>query len=539
VSSKARSNSLGTLGDSAVVTKISTFDEQRQHWQHAIAALGLILSWTLWLYWDTARAMVVIWFRSETFTHAFLVVPIVLWLVWRARDSLFALTPRSTVSSLCAVLVAAFIWLMGDLVAVNAVTQLALVTLLVLAVPAVLGFSIAWRIFFPLMFMYFAVPIGEFFMPQLMEWTADFTVAALRLSGIPVFREGLQFVIPSGNWSVVEACSGIRYLIASMTVGTLFAYLNYQSTQKRVVFFLVSILVPILANWLRAYIIVMLGHLSNNKLAAGVDHLIYGWVFFGLVIMMMFVIGARWAEPELVHQVASQEHGPMPYRTSERHKMWFVLTCFAFLVSLPHVAEWMIHKNENAAPVSLGGPLPTTSRWQVVSPTTLGFTPAFQNPSTQINQEFEEQGSKVGLYLGYYRNQTYDRKLVSSDNVLVTSNKEAPWIQINNEKREVMFDKQTVSVRSAELRSATLGNISNVARMTVWQIYWINGKLTSSDYVAKVYSALHRLLGRGDESAVIILYAPKALNGDAVLASFVSENASALNAYLLKAATAR
>ena len=56
------------------------------------------------------------------------------------------------------------------------------------------------------------MPFGEFALPQMMEWTANFTVLALRLSGIPVFREGLQFVIPSGNWSVVEACSGVRYL---------------------------------------------------------------------------------------------------------------------------------------------------------------------------------------------------------------------------------------------------------------------------------------------------------------------------------------
>jgi exosortase len=63
---------------------------------------------------------------------------------------------------------------------------------------------------------------------------------------------------------------------------------------------LVSIAVPVVANWLRAYMIVMIGHLSGNTLAVGVDHLIYGWVFFGVVIMMMFMVGARWAEPPLI-----------------------------------------------------------------------------------------------------------------------------------------------------------------------------------------------------------------------------------------------
>src|SRR5262249_32061829 len=149
---------------------------------------------------------------------------------------------------------------------------------------------------FPLAFLFFAVPIGEFLLPQLMEWTAGFTIAALKLSGIPVFREGQQIAIPSGTWSVVEACSGVRYLIASIVAGALYAYLIYRSPARRLVFIGVSIVVPIVANWVRAYLIVMIGHLSGNVLAAGVDHLIYGWMFFGVVMLIMFWIGSRWRE---------------------------------------------------------------------------------------------------------------------------------------------------------------------------------------------------------------------------------------------------
>jgi exosortase/archaeosortase family protein len=165
-------------------------------------------------------------------------------------------------------------------------------------VPAVLGWTVARRIAFPLFFLLFAVPFGDFTQPKLMEWTAHATVFGLRLTGVPVFSEGQNLVIPSGSWSVVEACSGVRYLIASVTVGTLFAYLTYSSLKRRLLFVGVSIIVPIIANWLRAYMIVMLGHLSGNRLAVGVDHLIYGWVFFGVVILAMFWIGARWREDE-------------------------------------------------------------------------------------------------------------------------------------------------------------------------------------------------------------------------------------------------
>ncbi|MBT9492894.1 MAG: exosortase A [Paucibacter sp.] len=241
-------------------------------WRLALPAFLLLLAAVFWLYRDTALAMVEIWNRSETFAHAFVVPPISLWLIWRQRAVLANLNPSPSPGFLLPLIAAALLWLLGDLAVVNAATQLAFTAILVLLVPAALGWPVARAIAFPLGFLFFAVPIGEFMTPKLMEWTADFTVAALRLSGIPVFREGQEFVIPSGNWSVVEACSGIRYLMASVMVGTLFAYLNYRSLARRWIFVGVAIALPLIANWLRAYIIVMLGHFSDNKIATGADH---------------------------------------------------------------------------------------------------------------------------------------------------------------------------------------------------------------------------------------------------------------------------
>ena len=62
----------------------------QQHWQRAGVVFVLLLAFTLALYFDTASAIVSIWWRSETFTHGFLVVPIVLWMVWRQRSRLRA-----------------------------------------------------------------------------------------------------------------------------------------------------------------------------------------------------------------------------------------------------------------------------------------------------------------------------------------------------------------------------------------------------------------------------------------------------------------
>ena len=68
-----------------------------------------------------------------------------------------------------------------------------------------------------------------------------------------------QLSIPTGNWSVVEACSGVRYLIASFTLGCLYAYLTYRSRKRRCCSSLLAIWCRSSANGVRAYMIVMIG----------------------------------------------------------------------------------------------------------------------------------------------------------------------------------------------------------------------------------------------------------------------------------------
>ncbi len=510
-------------------------------WRQSLPILVVLLAATLALFYDTASAMVMIWLRSDTFTHGFLVPPIVIWLVWRKRQTLAYYNPQPSRWAWLLLAGASFAWLLGDLVAVNALTQLALVSMLVLLVPAVLGLAVTRAILFPLAFMFFAVPFGEFAMPQLMVWTADFTVLALRLSGIPVLREGLQFVIPSGSWSVIEACSGVRYLIASLTVGTLFAYLNYQSLWRRLLFIMVSLLVPVIANWLRAYMIVMLGHLSGNTLATGVDHLIYGWVFFGVVIMLMFMVGARWSEPEpeaaassgaVASPVELARSGSLS-ATGFWHQPWATALLLLVLLSAPQVARWAIDAADQAATPVLTLPAVMSSDWTAGDSPVADFTPDYQNPSAAVNASFQNQAMRVGLYLGYYRQQNYDRKLVSSSNVLVPS-KDPLWAQVSAGTRQVDFSGQPRQVRTAELRGASLLGSQQQDRLLVWHVYWINGSWTASDSVAKLYGALYRLLGRGDDAAVVMVYAPKgqAGEGEAALAAFMQANGAAIAAVL-------
>lgn len=497
-------------------------------WRAGIAALVFALAWLIGWFATTATAMVGVWARSETFMHGFLIAPISAWLIWRLRHQLKLIVPRPGYWALLPIFVAGILWLIGQLSAVNALSQFAFVAMLVMAVPLVLGWSVARAITFPLAFLFFMVPFGEFLLPPLMEGTANFTVEALRASGVPVYREGLSFVIPSGRWSVVEACSGVRYLIASLVAGSLYAYLNYQSTRRRLVFFAFSIGVPIVANWVRAYLIVMLGHLSNNKIAVGVDHLIYGWLFFGVVLLLLFWIGSFWSEPDGVTRNAAIA----PPASSAMADPGIghalpVLAAFAVGVAVWPLAYRALDSTGGApAPVLAAPGIPES--WTASTGGLANWSPRFLGAPAQMHATYAQSGGvPVGLYIGYYRNQADGRKLISTENALVAS-EDPKWVILGSAIAKSPVTPGPMDVRETLLKRA------NGSPMVAWQWYWIDGKTTSSEVTAKLYALRARLAGRGDDGAVVILTTLAESQGGAreVLASFLRDAYPAIDAAL-------
>jgi exosortase A len=497
---------------------------------NAVATPTLALDWRRWvpgivlllvamlLFRSTAQAMVHIWNTSDTFAHAFLVAPISLWLVWRLRQQLAPLPTRAMPWMVLPMAVMALVWLVGELAAAQALTQFALVALLVLSVPAVFGWPVTRAILFPLLFLFFAVPVGDFMVPQMMEWTADFTVAALQITGIPVYREGLQFVVPTGNWSVVSACSGVRYLIASFMVGTLFAYLNFRTPYKRAIFIVLSLLVPIGANWLRAYMIVMIGHLSGNKLAVGVDHIIYGWVFFGLVIGLMFWIGARFSEPEAEPAAQAQstptdgaglDGTAAPAAPTLLTPWWVGALAVGVMLAAQTTATQLNRERGGPAPELVASD--KLGNWAASEAPVSDWVPDFKRARTVAARSYQQGNQLAAIWVGYYRDQGYDRKLVTSTNVLVTASENATWAATQTGQRDLMVDGLGVHMATAEVRSS-LGPLAvgtgSGQKLRVWHTYWIAGRFVANGTQARLLLSMNRLMGRGDDSAIVILYTP-------------------------------
>jgi len=98
-----------------------------------------------------------------------------------------------------------------------------------------------------------------------------------------------------------------------------------------------------------------------------------------------------------------------------------------------------------------------------------------------------------------------------------------------------------VTFHRAELRRLSNAVATAPERLLVWQVYWINGRWTSNDYLAKVYGAVFQLLGHGDDSAVLVVYTAmdRTDGAERALRAFLADNHGAIDAALRVAAASR
>lgn len=267
-------------------------DRLPAQWRTHLLRLALIWGVILLVTIRDWIAMAHQWWNISTYNHMLLVPAIVAGLVWIRRGELAKLEPCGWWPGGAAVAAASGLWLVGTSLEINTISQLGAVGALQASVAAVLGLRVALGLLFPLAYMLFLVPIGGELVPGLQMITASIAIALTRWSGVPAAIDGIMIDTPAGLFEVAEACAGVQFLIAMIALGVLVAQSCFRSWRRRAIFLAACVVVPIVANGIRAWGTIYIAQSQGIAFAAGFDHIVYGWVFFAVVIAV--VLGAAW-----------------------------------------------------------------------------------------------------------------------------------------------------------------------------------------------------------------------------------------------------
>ena len=452
----------------------------------AIAALAILA-----IFWRDAAEMVRTWWTISTYNHCLLIVPILYWLVQQRREELAKLAPEIWLPGLLLTGIASLGWLLGEAAGVSLARHLGLLMMLQGAVVTLLGPTVARGLIFPLGFSFFLVPFGEEFVPFLQMVTAKLSMIFLGWANVPAFIDGVFISTPTGYFEVAEACSGIKFLIAMLAYGALVSNVCFQSWNRRILFMTAAVIVPVLANGIRAFGTMYIAHHTTLDFAAGFDHIFYGWFFFAFVLILVMAIGWPFFDRKLDDPMIDGDalNKGQSARVGKQRPAK-VMATMAAIVLIPVLWTSLLAAQESPVPDQIF--LPKVSGWEVVDYHPLyPWQPRFDGSSHQLLGRYRNllTGMEADLSIAVYDRQQEGREIVGYGQGAHVPDSQWSW------------NRNLAAPEGAD--AVELIAPGPVVRDVV-SFYRIGGKLTGSASVVKLETLKSNILG-GPQQAVAIL----------------------------------
>lgn len=486
------------MSGDVLIDPISSTELRRSGWIRAGLAVAVVLGAIAPLFSHEIIGAIRVWIGSTAYNHCFLVLPIVIYLCWQRRSLIADLVPRPAPRGLIALFLLSWMWLFAAKLDVLEFRQFLFIGLVEAVLFTLLGIAIYRRLLGPLLYLFFLVPSGDFLLPKLQDFTARFAVAGLHLAGVVVYSDGTFIQIPEGNFVIAEACAGLRFLIASIAFGVLFALLVYKSWRRRVIFIALSAIIPVIANGIRAFGIIFAAHIIGSARAAVADHVLYGWLFFSIVIFLLTLAGMTFAERD--HVQTSADSPAVAARPSQIPSLalYALVVVAAVVIAAGGPARAMLESESSSVAFTEQLHLPPpASPWEKTDEAA-EWQPLVVGADRQLLETFSNGKSKVERYVALYTaHGTHDN--LGRDLDQVADGK--TWKRVSGGYTKISIDGSRYSLDSTVIRSGRQDRL-------VWSFYIVDGQPIGSALEAKFREAFATLVGRGRVAAFIAISTP-------------------------------
>jgi EpsI family protein len=377
-------------------------------------ALAAVVLLTGVLYWPSAQSLLFEWFDvpASAYRHGSLIVAITLWLLIRAaRDDAPPVVPGAAIFLPLTLLAAASLaWLIAVRAGVQVAHQALLPIIIWLNIRIIFGQRIAVRSLVPIGLLYSAIPIWHVFVPALQAMTISVVSALLRIVAIPAYVTGDFVHIRSGVFHVEDGCAGLHYFIVAATIAVLHGELRGDRRGTRLYLLGLAIALALASNWLRVFIIIVAGDLTNMQhYLVRVDHSVFGWVVFAVAMGVFVLLGRRGrppaAEPRAEVGSASERVDALPRGAARASAVALFASAIgpAWLLLLPLRTAAAANVAVPTAIEGWAGPRESCrGRWR----------PQYRTADLHSQHEFSRGGAAVCFYSATYLIQHQDKELI-------------------------------------------------------------------------------------------------------------------------------
>ena len=471
------------------------------------------------LIWPTVEGIVSRWFKfDESYSHGLLLLLVSVVLVVRTvkRESpVTGFYPLWLFPFALALLA----YGLGDILRLQALREITVVPLLLGILAIFLGWRQVKAFIIPVGVLFFAVPVWDYLSWTLQLITVEINRLLLGFLGIDFKVEGVfVFLIGVGTFEVAHGCSGLRYLLVGQSLAALYGELNFSRLRSRIGLFLIAVVLSLMANWIRVFVIIYMGYETNMETSLIRDHDNFGWWVFAATLVPLFYIGRK-LESNTIEKKAVDEGATVATNVQSQRRLWtgvLVVSVLPFVVGavLPSSAG-QIKPSPDAFDFNLD-----EDRYAPLFGNRLnGWRPQIRNPDlvftrTMFYREAAsgDEGPDQQLFVGVYsyEHQRHRAELVQYWNHIYDRSE---WVP------DGFFKVKSPS--GIPLQGLTLRNLESGQIIHLAYGYYVAGFWETDQLRAKLAQVASFFSSRTDASAVIFGVACDSCDGEAALGELV------------------
>ena len=460
-------------------------------WVLVVVLLGLSTVF-LWPTWQTLHGY---WPESTRYSHGHLVVLISAYLLYRLKPVLSNAELQPALWALLPLSVFIFIWLVAVLGSIQAIHEIVLPLILWTMCLTVFGWKVARRMGLAIGYLYLAIPIwesGNF----ILQWaTVQAVDIGLLLFGIPAFIDGNTVHLSVGSFEIAGGCSGLHYFIVGIAISVLYGSLYLRSMRKRVLLVIVAIALALLTNWLRVFIVVYAGHVTDMQhYLVAQNHYYFGWVLF-MFAMIPFILFARSMEDEESEPARSDSDENIPaavvwsYRIRIAVSSSVVLLITASAITFARMPAIEQGQWELSLPTSQG-------EWAVAAQDSPAWQPFYKGTVAEALRAYTSREGTVTFYANLYRGQTQGNELIGYENHIEGME---TWTIARSVDHEIEAGGgQTWRVRESLLRS------KDDATRILYYWYYVDERNLAHGLLTKLNYGFKAILGVPDTGVQVL-----------------------------------
>lgn len=454
------------------------------------------------LYRDSYTVMVK-WWNGEDYNYCYIVPLVVAYLMWEKRPLLARLPTVPSWGGLAALLPGIALFWLGELGGEYFTIYLSSWLLLTGLLWLHLGWSKLRAIAFPLLFLLAMFPLPNLIFNnvslKLKILSSQLGVAMMRLSGLTAYREGNVIDLGFTQLQVVDACSGLRYLLPLLILGILLAYYFRAARWKKGLLIVSTIPITVFTNSLRIASVGFLYQFWGAAVAEGFFHDFSGWLIFmvslGLLLLEMWLLNRMFREPP----AAAKGESPLPTGIGTVPFPWGkTLVALALLAVSSGLTRTVDFREKKPLARPLAGFPMVIGQWQGARSGMDQLTLEALHLSDYLLVDFHNpQGRVASLYVAYNESQRKGESSHSPASCLPGSG----WVFEESGLAAITTASGTIEVRRAFMQKSG-------ERMLVY--YWFpqRGRILTNMVQLKLYAFWDALTLQRTDGALVRLITP-------------------------------